>query len=264
MSLSANYLGQTTRQLSGKIWGKMDVPTLQSNPHCGRFEMRDFYRAEALATTVSNGGLFAFLDTSATAAPVATDDDRGRMILSTATTDNNAAGLTDGDNVLAPWRIDVTKQNDVAFECSFTLSSIVDVAILVGLGEEGLAANDTLADNTGAIADKDFVGFRTLTAAPTELDAFFKEEGQTEVEVAAAAGTIVAGTAIKAGFYYDASKDTIKYYVDNVLVGTQTGVTDVNFPTGEGLAPLVYIKTGSAADKEISIDWWAIAQQYDD
>jgi len=264
MSLRSQYMGQDTRGLSGRIWDRIDVDRLMRNPREGHFFYDDFLNTPTFASATSQSGYITYQDTSATVAGVATDDADCFLINSTATTDNNEAGLTFSANVGAPFRLDTSVKADVAFEARIKLSSVTDVGFIVGLAEEGLAAANTLTDNTGAPADKDYIGYRILTADSDGLDAVYNMESAGGETVAKNEAQVIStGTWYKVGFRYDSQRDKLVWYVDNDLIATTSDVsalTSGSFPDGEALAPLIHIKTGSAADKEAALDWWAIGQ----
>ena len=184
--------------------------------------------------------------------------------------DNDEGYLTSGNNEAGFVKIYTTTPKELWFEARVRPSSITDVGMFCGLAEEGLAAADTLANNTAALASKDFVGFHSDTAGPTALDCVYRKASKTGVVPKAAAQTMVAETWYKLGMYFDGTY--LKYFVDGEeeqLTSTITGV-DVNkglkvvsatdFPDGEELAVLIGCHDGEGAAKYVDIDWVRVAQ----
>ena len=122
-----------------------------------------------------------------------------------------------------------------------------------------------MADGTGALADKDFVGFQTLHASGEEIDTVYRKNGSAVQQVKDAAGTMVADTWIKLGLVYDPNAEddkSMKFFIDGVELGDS--VTDAIitagslFPTDEELTPVLLTKVGGAAESKCFIDWLCV------
>ena len=63
-----------------------------------------------------------------------------------------------------------TDPYEVWFDCRFKISTIAAnvAALFCGIGEEGMAVADTMADDTGVMANKDYLGFFTVHGAAAE------------------------------------------------------------------------------------------------
>lgn len=128
-------------------------------------------------------------------------------------------------------------------------------SVFVGLAEEGVAAADFLADDSGVIADKDFVGFNILVASAAAWNVTWRKNGQAVKALAAAA--VNADDWHTFEFYYDGAT-TVTFWVDGTAHATQATTTAATFPGAEEMAPVFAIK-GQAA-KNLQIDWLRVVQ----
>jgi hypothetical protein len=120
-------------------------------------------------------------------------------------------------------------------------------------------------NDTGALADKDFVGFQTLHASGEEIDTVYRINGGSVVQVKDNAGTMVDDIWIKLAVVYDprgAADKKMKFFIDGVELGDS--VTDAiiaagtAFPTDEELTPVMLTKVGAAAESKAYLDWLAV------
>lgn len=153
------------------------------------------------------------------------------------------------------------------FEARFKVGQIGNnYNAFVGLGEESLAAADTVTD-AGALADKDLLGFWVLEAAGATLNFGFRKAGQAVQTTIAGIQTLVADTWYKLGFYYNPlapADKKIKVYVNGVEKSTYVTaalIAAATFPLDQGMSPLMGVKNGSAAAHNVSADWWAFSQE---
>lgn len=211
--------------------------------------------------------------TAALAADTATE--KGVLALAVdADTANDEAIIKWGGLASAPFFL---ANNDLAFECRLAVSSIAAAkwSYGIGLGEANMIVTDGMfVDTTGALADKNFVGFNHLLAEGAAIDAAYKADGQTYQDGATktklnALHTAVATTYVKLGFRYRAAPKSLEFYVNGRLAGTASAPAKLTaleldaatFPDDVFLAPFVGIKcvaTGTALS--VSMDWWACAQ----
>ena len=152
------------------------------------------------------------------------------------------------------------------FEARVLLTSVTDLGVFVGLKEEGRAVANDLADNSGANADKDYIGFRILTADSDGWDCVYNTEsgGGESIHMEADSNPVTAAVAtantwVKLGLYFDNA--TCFWFVNGTIVST-TGVAEsaTNFPDGEEFTPTFAIKTGEGVTKKLQIDWWRYLQ----
>lgn len=220
-----------------------------------------------VAATAINPLKYATYYDTADVISQASDQVFGALAMVTAATDKNEVwqqpgGGSGGSFVLIDPATG-TNPHDVWFEARFKISSIGDdlISLFIGLGEEGMAVANTKVDDTGVMADKDFIGFNTLNADGDLLEFTYKKNGQTVQVPIAIAATLVADTFITVGWHYLSNNPTAKrvtVFVDNVIQAT--GVTKANieavtFPDGEEMAPLWGHKNGAATAGTLTIPW---------
>lgn len=276
----------STRLLSPKLWRGFGAPTNMNplgssyqspsgNPVFGFFD--DFMSFQAATLD----GPYLMLETGGdggiTVEQVADTSERKGIVALTmdAGTNEDEAVLQWGRGLGAPFKL---ADKDLAFECCIAMSAITASkwSIGVGLGEVGMGATDALfADTTGALADKNFLGFVKLYAEAGVFDGAYKADGQTYQDGATktklnalATFTASATTYKKLGFRYRAHPKTVEWYVDGVMPGgltaparlTATEIDAATFPDDVFLAPIIGAKGTTAAALTINMDWWACAQ----
>lgn len=272
----------STRLFSPKLWRGFAEPNTMNpsgssyngpsgNPAFGFFD--DFHTFNA--TTLV--GPYANLLTAGCLAALGADTATEKGVLSLSV-DGNAANdeavLKWGGTLSAPFKL---ADKDLAFECRLAVSAITAAkwSVAVGLGQADMITTDTLfVDTTGALADKNFLGFNKLLAEAGVFDGAYKANGQTYQNGATktkldALHTAVAATYVKLGFRYRANPKTVDFYVNGAVPGgnirparlTATEIAAATFPSTSFLAPFIGIKdiAGNAA-LTVSVDWWACAQ----
>ncbi len=272
----------STRLFSPRLWKGFAAPNTMSpsgssyngpsgNPAFGFFD--DFHTFNA--TTLV--GPYANLLTAGCTAALAADTATEKGVLALAV-DGNAANdeavLKWGGTLSAPFKL---ADNDLAFECRLAVSAITAAkwSLAVGLGQADMITTDLMfVDTTGALADKNFLGFNKLVAEGGAIDGAYKADGQTYQDGATktklnALHTAVAATYVKLGFRYRAHPRTVEFYVNGSVPGgnispaklTATEIDAATFPDDVLLAPFIGIKdiAGNAA-VTVNIDWWACAQ----
>lgn len=267
---------------SARLWGKIAHPTSfgplggtticqSGNPAFGFYD--NFHSFHA---TTAEGPYKILEGTGCTVEQIAdTSTEKGLVQLAI---DGNAANdeavLQWGRGLGAPFLL---AGNDLAFECRLSVSAITAAkwSWAVGLGEVSMGVTDGLfVDTTGALADKNFLGFVHLQAEGAAVDASYKANGQTFQDGATktklnALATMVANTYVKLGFRYKAVPKTVEFFVDGVLAGTSAAparltaaeIDAATFPDDVLLAPIIGIKdiAGNAA-LNLKVDWIACAQ----
>lgn len=192
----------------------------------------------------------------------------GVLRLITGATDNNEVYIGGGIGTAAFTDIDADVA-DVWFEGRFRLSAVADHGVFFGLGALGIVAANMLADNTGALVDDEYVGFRILSADSDGLDAVYNtasgggESVHQEADTGISSQVLTANTWVKVGLRYIDQYRKTYYYVNGLLVNT-SGVAEsaTNFPDGVQLHWAAGIKTGAASSVNMDIDWVRIAASF--
>jgi len=199
----------------------------------------------------------SYIDTGVTIKQSASETN-GAVVVAGNNADNDEGSITTGGNSGTMVVISDTASaaKKLWFEATIKVESIADdnTAFFVGLSEEGLAAADTLVDDTAELAQKDFIGFRTLTADGDALLFSYRKGSGAIVSIAldTASAVLVADTYVKVGFVYDPEAidaKKIKLFVDGVEQAnavTATQIATATFPDGEELAMLLATKNGDA------------------
>lgn len=137
-----------------------------------------------------------------------------------------------------------------------------ELAMFIGLAEEGLCAADSLDDDSGdLLVAKDWLGFHVDQADGDAID-FVHGDGTGEAVVAGAAVAVpVASEWDKLGLYCDGV--TVFAYHDGVLVDSVL-LAASDMPLGEELGMYLLLKNGDVAPAEHkgAIDWWRLAVEY--
>lgn len=254
--MTIRYEGHTQgRGISGKLWAKLprDVP---GDNNRGFFCHEDFETYLAAQSPYDVGAS----DTN----PVLSDTEHTTIECATGGTDNHQSGLWLGSSDKGYHMKFNSSGGHKAFgEMRFKVSSIADQALLMGFMDPAFGAADPLTDDSGAIADKDFVGARVLTADPDGLDIVHnKNGGGGEVVVENAAHTLVADTWAKFGMLFDPKDNEdklIRFFINGSQVATLTDLTVATFPDDVHMVWGFAIKTGEAVTKILYVDWVQIA-----
>jgi len=183
----------------------------------------------------------------------------GVIQVATGGTDNNETyiqlgGSTDVTN--APFIIagaaGVANTRPLYFGARVKALELADEAYFVGLAGEGAAVANFLTDNSGVVADDDFIGFNTLTATPTVWNSTWKNAGQTVVTNTGFATNAADWHIFE--FYYDGAT-TVTFWADGVASATQATTTAATFPFAEEMSPILAVKTGEGVLKRLHVDW---------
>lgn len=259
MSNYMRFVGvNSNRGLSPNLWKIAPIQEVQAGVVDGCFVFDDFHFLPA------SGSKYLRLssDSGASIAEIATEVG-GVVRMTTGGTDNNEVYMNFG-NSLGVLGKAVAAGYPFWFEARFRLGAVSDHGVFIGLAEEGLAVANTLTDDTGAVASKDYLGFRILTADSDGLDTVYRtaagDEGvHKEAAAGIAAQTLTASTWVKVGMYFDGTY--LWYFVNGDLVSTTGLLTTASlFPTGEELTFLVALKTGTGTSCTLDLDWFAFLQ----
>ena len=212
------------------------------------------------------GNYASYIDTGVTLKQSASEP-TGALEIAGNDADNDEGSIISGGGAGGMVALDATGAGRVAFECRFKKASIANNALgfFVGLSEEGSQAANALVDDTGVVADKDFIGFSLLGPDGPSLDFTWRTSGQT-VQVHADIADMVADTYMKMGFLYDPAHPAdkrIKIFIDNgveeSVYVTQTQLEAATFPDDEELCLFLTTKQMAGTDAVLSqLDWWAL------
>lgn len=263
----------TDRGLSPGIWHDILAHRLDDPSQVGFF-FDDFQNFSQHVSDQDVQQYSSYIDTGVTLKQLAVEDrsegEYGLLEVAGNDADNDEGSIITGGNSGTLALISDTSGQDfmLGFECRIKKASIADnaLAFFIGLSEEGLAAADTLVNDTGEVADKDFIGFQVLHAEGEQVNSIFRKAGQAKQTVKANVETLVADTWVKLGFLWQPGEVTaqrIAFFVNGVkqadyVTGTQ--IAAATFPDGEELALLLATKVGAAAESKFQMDWWAVGQ----
>jgi len=247
---------------SPAIWDRFPSYENMINPGVAYRHRDDFLNAPLFASATSQSGYITFQDSSATVQGLSTEVGGVLRLTPAGAQANDAAGLTTSGNLAGFAKFSSSAPKDLFFEARIRPGLITSGSLFIGLASEGLAINDALADSTGALkTDKAFVGFRTLAATPTKLDAVYQAASQT-LSTSAGVTTLVVSTWYKVGLRYDAARQTLEFLVNGVVVRkiVAADLAAATFPDNVILAPLIYTKNSTTAATILDLDWWDVAQ----
>jgi hypothetical protein len=260
--MSFKHKSNNDGRFSDAIWA--DLPEgIKHDPTVGVYACDTFTNFGGLLAstagryTGSRGGHYlSYQDTSDVISQLATSI--GRLSIAVAATDNNESWLQScgGTGVLGKFSSTAPKQ--MWFEARVATSQILTQNFFVGLAEEALAAANTITD-AGAMASKDFVGFRALEDAPSKIDIVYRKAGQAETEVLAEAHTLVADAFVNLGWRYarEINGPKLRFYVNGAQAATvaAAALAAATFPDGEELAFLIGGKNANAANTYLCEGW---------
>lgn len=265
-------IADTSSGPSDSIWATAPIEEIQSTPGKGYHIFERFLLPGVLVTPTINtqavygNGLKAFGDTGSTILSTsgATTGRGGGLVLLTDGTDNDAISIA---NIALPFQI-IQGGGDVFFEARWKLLGIAANAqgIFCGLMEQQTLATaiPLTAANPPVVADSNYIGFFKGEAAAT-FNAVYKANGVTAVNIKASAGTLVADTYVKTGFYYNDTAKILRMYVNGLQVGadyTLATAAGTDFPNDVPLGFCLAMKNGSGAANldTCTLNWYRAAQ----
>lgn len=269
--LYTGYNGRDYRAFQPNLLKRVAKSLSTPDGENGGFTIYSDFRAFGASAAVSSnvgrysdeGGQYRTFESNSDAIAQVATDRNGVVTFTLAATDNNESSMQPGAAASVMGLISDTAGDDklLVFDTRIKVGTLAECGVFAGMSEEGLAADATLADDTGALADKDFIGFHApMHASECVLDFVWKKAGQTAVELIASVHTLVADTYVSLGFVYDPKAENskkISVFVNNAeqtTFGTATQIAAATFPDGEELNPLWLVKTGAGAAKTLSLD----------
>ena len=261
---------------SGTLWGKSFIDRIRNDPNAGWGFMDDFNAVDSIVSS-NAGRVFSEVayrtreDNNTSVLQVAAA--KGGILRLLVTDDNAEVNIQAGGATGSPFLISSTVA-DISrlwFEARIRLSSVTDgdLALFIGLAEEGLAAAATIGD-TGAVAEKDYIGFKINEDDGNSIDTVLNiASGVGPTTLEADVGVPVAATFIKLGFRYDwndPDERIIRFFVDGVetataITKTTAGLMATTVPDGEGLQFLFAIGAGTDTTLNNDLDWVACYQE---
>jgi hypothetical protein len=217
---------------SGSIWGDCPVEALRSGLVAGCFWEKRFNSIPITPPTTEGnwGDMAAFTDTGGTMTADTTEVGGGVAIGSDG--DNEGASMR---TVIAPVKIILTG-GDFWFEARVLTSTITDAKhnIFLGLCENVAFTATVPITATGALADKNLVGFQRPESARTVagtggaiMNAVYKADGVTAVTVQTDAVALVASTYTNLGLKFVPKRNIgtgagyLYWYQDGVKVASK-------------------------------------------
>tara|TARA_R110000824_G_scaffold54030_12_gene149168 strand:- start:453 stop:1145 length:693 start_codon:yes stop_codon:yes gene_type:complete len=222
--------------------------------------------AHISAQTIGNYG--SYIDTGVTLKQSATES-TGAIEVAGNNADNDEGSIISGGGAGGMVKIDASGAQRIAFECRFKKADVDDngLSFFVGLSEEGSQVTTALAEDSGVLNDKDFIGFHVLADDGDSLDFTWRKSGAA-VQVHADIATMAADTYMKMGFLYDPvshpNDKKIKIFIDNgveeSVYVTQTQLDAATFPDDEELCLFMATKMVSTTTtaRLAQMDWWAL------
>lgn len=267
-----------SRGPSPAIWADCPINSFLKDPGKGKYLFDDFLNslvgketASATDFTSNVGNIasdiawYVYEDEGKLANCAIQSDADGVLMLDQDGTDDDNTVITTGGNITGIFTITSEQEAKFWFEARFKVSTVTasDLAIFVGLTEEGQAASTKPMGAVGAIGDIDHIGFHSFETDSTGLDFVYTLAGQTDGSTADV-GTLAADTYIRVGLKFEPGDNKVHVYVDGVEQKNAAVLASAsNFPSGEKLALTVAISSGSTgidADN-LKIDWIRAAQE---
>ena len=173
--------------------------------------------------------------------------------------DNEEAWVQFGGGEAAPFAFDYGRY--LFFEAKFKVDTVADdkISVLIGLAEpKDVGDNVFQADNSGEVADIDFIGFATEhknggAGSNATLKAIHRKAGGLKTEAIASLATLTADTWYKVGFA--CVGDTIRYFLNGAEQVTTMNYSATTLPRGELLTPVIAAKIGSNGAANLYVDW---------
>lgn len=251
------HRGNTSRTMSSRPWNRAMEFINGSNASSGFFlheDFRSFGASTAVSTNVGRyvgdgASWYTFEDTGASVSQIATNVN-GVVNLTTDADDNQEVDLVNCGNTGVCGVISDTA-GDAKFqvcEFRFAVPQIVTQNIFLGMGEEGLAADAGIIDDSGDHTSKDLFGFSVNEDASSTLVLSYRKAGQTEQFPITSLTTLVANTFINVAWVYDPTAPRAKrisIYLNNEEQSTYVTADNIEaatFPDAEEMAIYAAVK----------------------
>lgn len=257
-------------QPSPSIWRGFSLSRMREHS-LGNYFHEDFYGVSANLTsateTTPQFGPLA-LDAEVATVIAALDDFGGKVDIETDGDDNDCWALTARPfaktvlNSRQPW----------AFEGYIELGDVaMDGGMFFGLAEAAALSREAVADDAGGLIGESLVGFQVLADDPNAVDAVYKLDAGTAVEIIAdatnssvitaeggTAASLANDTPVKLGMRFD-GRETLEVYINGYKVASAS--LSATFPVGVEMGLVWNLKTGAAAAESAASDWIRAAYQ---
>lgn len=256
----------TVRNFSPKIWETCPWNEINNGTVRGHAYFNDFVGNYTLAnnqspTYLGNG---VWGTTAATAGSVIRpelDEPYGVMTLESTTDNEDALASIGGGDIVGNFVFSSTTK--LWMEARIKVSSVTTnkMSAYVGFAEEALLGTTEVLSNTGALADKDYVGFHFDEAATTGMDTTWNTAsgGTSPVVEGENAVTLAADTYTNVGLHCDGT--TVYFYQNGAALSDSIAIATADFPDGEEMAFYLAAMMGHGDTNSLSADYVRIAQQ---
>ena len=255
------------------IWS--DLPRDIQDPNVGFELFDDFTNFSKHISDQDTQQYASYIDTGVTLTQLA--GVVGGQVQGAGNDADNDAGILCTHGPLAQVSDTAGDDRKLWFEARIKKASVADngVSFFIGLAfDHGssapLSAVEALVDNTGALGAFSYLGFHVDAADGDALNFVYKAEGQAQTDAIAGVQALAADTFYKVGFAFDPKAETakrIKVYVDGTeqtTYVTGTNIAAATFPDAEPLGLCLATKVGAAAEVLVTMDWWKVAQLYEE
>ncbi len=278
--IASATLDARSRGLSRSIWGNFPIANIQEDAGYGSFYFDDFLNFGG--TVTSNVGTYgpgyksredssSTIKQLSTLGTLATPAEGVIELATTAATSINTCleagygnagsmGLTGNVLPMFCWEARV----------QINLATVAGFDAFIGLGEKGLAVTagaSSIFATADTLNQKSVLGFWSLTAAPTVINAGYGKNGSAAtIPTVSTAAAWKAQTWTKLGIVYDPRQPqpVLKFYQDGVMVSSVNDCTVSAFPTGVVLTPYLDIQSDAATSAIVKLDadWHAWGHYY--
>lgn len=270
MTLLLQHDGPATDTLSGpsaSIWSDCLAIEMIQDPGIGYHFFDDFHiglgLTPTITTTIAHPPYTMFGGATGT---VTYDDSVGGAIKVLTSASNEATNI---EAESKSFQISAST-GKFWFEARIKTTTIVtnETGWFIGLIEPITQSATVPLSATSVLTDNNWVGFHKPEANTTAFDATYRANSVAAVEVNSDIGVLVAGTYVKLGMKFDPGSgaegtDQLVFYIDGVKQATTKTIpsnTGTDFPADVRMGPILALQGITAADQDLTMDWWRVAQ----
>jgi hypothetical protein len=204
----------STTYATGSLWRDCPLQEFQHDPSIGCLLDENFNEYDAAATTGD------YLLTAATSGSAAISTTQ----IGTLSIDSGATTAAQGANVQrlkSMWIPAASKDLWAEFRISLTATT---PPVTKGQIYVGLAASDTTIIASGSQSTNNRIGWQIETAGLLQMTFTCDKAGTATTKTGP---LLVAATAVRLGFRYDGTADTVQQYINGVASGTAVATANV-------------------------------------